>query len=108
MPDAMQTAKKLRPSFLEKFAIFSREQDHTQKAAGGGRPGQALDLVAFVEFQKHYRLALKVHKDCLLAVSGGAVKSCLLRNHTGLCSVAKGAQGAQRLPASSEWRRCEC
>ena len=32
--------------------------------------------MAFVEFQKHYRLALKVHKDCLLAVSGPGLRLC--------------------------------
>jgi hypothetical protein len=63
----LQGAKKLDPSFLMRYAIFSREQQHMQKnAAGvtggggaGGAGGQAAtDLVSYVEFQRNYRWAL--------------------------------------------------
>eukprot|EP00798_Chlamydomonas_sp_ICE-L_P028478 gene28478-31629_t len=47
------------------YSNFLREQEHQQKFSAGSRPGRALDLVAFVEFQKHYRMALK---DALMSV----------------------------------------
>ena len=50
------------------LAVFNREQQHAQKAAAGAQQGQRVDLVAYVEFQRNYRLALKVHKDALLAM----------------------------------------
>lgn len=40
-----QAAKKQDPSFLEKFAIFSREQEHTQKESGAKSGESAVDLV---------------------------------------------------------------
>ena len=48
----LQAAKKMNPSLLERFAIFSREQQHTQKA--GCSSGMATDLVSYVEFQRNY------------------------------------------------------
>ncbi|KAJ9530064.1 hypothetical protein QJQ45_023344, partial [Haematococcus lacustris] len=63
----LQQAKKADPSFLERFAIFSREQQHTQKSAGAV-PGQATDLVSYVELSRNLRLALKVHKEALMAI----------------------------------------
>ena len=51
----LQTAKKANPSLLERFAIFSREQQHMQKSAGvGGVAGAETDLVSYVEFQRNY------------------------------------------------------
>jgi hypothetical protein len=41
------------PSFLERFAIFSREQQHTQQASGADNGN--VNLVSYVEFQKNYR-----------------------------------------------------
>jgi hypothetical protein len=72
---SLQTAKKADPSYLERFAIFSREQQHTQKSAGGS--GQATDLVSYVEFQRNYRLVMKVHKEALLSMR--AFWICLLQ-----------------------------
>jgi hypothetical protein len=43
----LQAAKKLDTSFLMRFAIFSREQQHTQRG-GGGAGGKAADLVRLV------------------------------------------------------------
>jgi hypothetical protein len=56
----LQAAKKLDPSFLMRYAIFSREQQHMQKSAtsagaAGGRAQAATDLVSYVEFQRNYR-----------------------------------------------------
>ena len=50
----LQTAKKMNPSLLERFAIFSREQQHTQKSASGAQNGAPTDLVSYVEFQRNY------------------------------------------------------
>ena len=48
----LQTAKKASPSLSERFAIFSREQQHTQKS--GSKASMATDLVSYVEFQRNY------------------------------------------------------
>ena len=45
----------LSNSFLEKFAIFSREQEHTQKESGTANTEGTSDLVSYVEFQKNHR-----------------------------------------------------
>jgi hypothetical protein len=56
---ALQAAKKQDPSFLMRYAIFTREQQHMQKSANasgaGGRAQAATDLVTYVEFQRNYR-----------------------------------------------------
>jgi hypothetical protein len=59
-PVAPQAAKKLDPTFLMRYAIFTREQQHTQNSASGaggkGSAGAAAtDLVSYVEFQRNYR-----------------------------------------------------
>jgi hypothetical protein len=51
------------PSFLMRYAIFTREQQHTQKSAdgAGGKSSSkaaATDLVSYVEFQRNYRYGL--------------------------------------------------
>jgi hypothetical protein len=61
----MQVVKKFDLSFLMRFAIFSREQQHTQRSAGGGASGQGEDLVSYVEFQRNYQLALRSHREAL-------------------------------------------
>lgn len=50
-----KAARKANPSFLESYAIFSREQQHTQNKAQGDTSGQAADLVQQVEFQRNFR-----------------------------------------------------
>ncbi len=54
---ALQAAKKMpNPSFLERFCIFVREQEHTQKASAASRgDNKSADLVSYVEFQRNYR-----------------------------------------------------
>ncbi|KAG2425298.1 hypothetical protein HXX76_013879 [Chlamydomonas incerta] len=66
----LQTAKKQSPGILERFAMFSREQEHTQKVSGanGGAGDSAVDLVAYVEFQRNHRLVARAHKEALLAM----------------------------------------
>ena len=55
-------------SLLERFAIFSREQEHTQKETGNKSGENTLDLVSYVEYQRNHRLILKVHKEALFAM----------------------------------------
>jgi hypothetical protein len=60
---AWQAAKKMDPSFLMRYAIFTREQQHTQKSAdgAGGKSSSraaATDLVSYVEFQRNYRYVM--------------------------------------------------
>ncbi|KAG2430818.1 hypothetical protein HXX76_009794 [Chlamydomonas incerta] len=65
----LQVAKKQSPGILERFAIFSREQEHTQKASGAnGGAGAAVDLVSYVEFQRSHRLVTRAHKEALMAM----------------------------------------
>jgi hypothetical protein len=49
----LQVARKLDTSFLMQFAIFSREQQHTQRGSAGSK-GKASDLVTYVEFQRDH------------------------------------------------------
>jgi hypothetical protein len=60
-----QAAKKApHPTFLERFAIFIREQEHTQKAtaATAGDSGN-VDLVSYVEFQRNLSLVVRHCSD---------------------------------------------
>jgi hypothetical protein len=66
----LQQAKKQDPSFLMRYAIFTREQQHTQKSASanaGGRAKAAIDLVSYVEFQRNYKWVLSCISSCLHA-----------------------------------------
>jgi hypothetical protein len=51
----LQVAKKLDTNLITRFAIFSREQQHTQRSAVDGPGNRAADLVSYVEFQRSYR-----------------------------------------------------
>ena len=53
-----------------RFAIFSREQQHTQKSSGGADQGAggSSDLVSYVEFQRNFNMAIKSHTEALLAI----------------------------------------
>jgi hypothetical protein len=55
---AVQAAHHRKPGLLERYAIFIREQQHTQKAG---------DVVSFVEMMRNYRMVHRVHKEALLA-----------------------------------------
>ncbi|KAJ9530074.1 hypothetical protein QJQ45_023353, partial [Haematococcus lacustris] len=65
----LQYAKKApNPSLLERFCIFVRDQEHAQKSSAASSGDNAsVDLVSYVEFQRNYRLAVKLHTDALLA-----------------------------------------
>ncbi|PNH04175.1 Tiny macrocysts protein C, partial [Tetrabaena socialis] len=74
-----QTAKKQSPDLLEHFAIFSREQEHTQRASGANGGGDnAVDLVAYVEFQRNHRVVVRAHREALIAMR--SFWGLLLRN----------------------------
>ncbi|KXZ43615.1 hypothetical protein GPECTOR_85g345 [Gonium pectorale] len=85
----LQTAKKQAPGILERFAIFSREQAHTQKASGAnnGAPDSAVDLVSYVEFQRNHRLVVRAHREALLAMR--SFWGLLLRHHVSFNHLSK-------------------
>ncbi|GAX78754.1 hypothetical protein CEUSTIGMA_g6191.t1 [Chlamydomonas eustigma] len=62
----LNVAKKAEKSILERFALFSREQQHTQ-IQSGAKGGQGADLVSYVEQQRAFRLAMKVNKEAFVA-----------------------------------------
>lgn len=45
----LKAAKQLDVSFLERFALYSREQQHSRKMSSEGEMG------SYLEFQKNYR-----------------------------------------------------
>lgn len=53
----LEAVRKLGPNLSYQFSIFTREQEHKQKAAAGGSGGEGhgVDLVSYVEFQKNYK-----------------------------------------------------
>jgi hypothetical protein len=55
--NCVQNAKKMpNPSFMERFCIFARDQEHPQKASAATSGDNAnIDLVSYVEFQRNYR-----------------------------------------------------
>jgi hypothetical protein len=65
----VQAAHFRKPGLLERYAIFIREQQHTQKAG---------DVVSFVEMMRNYRMVHKAHKEALLATVSGPVGSGLM------------------------------
>ncbi|KXZ56496.1 hypothetical protein GPECTOR_1g444 [Gonium pectorale] len=64
----LQAAKKAAPNYMERFAIYRREQEHLARTAQTKGNGEStLDLVSYVEFQRNYRLAMRAHREALLA-----------------------------------------
>ncbi|KXZ42487.1 hypothetical protein GPECTOR_142g708 [Gonium pectorale] len=63
----MAAAKQAGPGWMQRFAIFAREQEQLQRlsSARGGESG--VDLVSYVEYQKNWRLVIRAHKDALIA-----------------------------------------
>jgi hypothetical protein len=51
----LEQARKLHTSLSFKFSIFTREQEHKQKAATTSTGEAAVDLVSYVEFQRSHR-----------------------------------------------------
>ncbi|WIA37851.1 hypothetical protein OEZ86_014704 [Tetradesmus obliquus] len=65
----LQAAKKLEPSWLDRYVIFVRDQQQAARLQqhSGSNVESALDLVGYVEFQHSYRQVLKAHKTALYA-----------------------------------------
>ncbi len=54
----LQAAKKANPNYMERFAIYRREQEHLARTAQTKGNGEStLDLVSYVEFQRNFRCA---------------------------------------------------
>jgi len=51
-------AKNLRPTLVQQFAIFVREQMHMQASQTHASGESSVDLVSYVEFQKNQRWEL--------------------------------------------------
>ncbi|GLC70645.1 hypothetical protein PLESTF_001017600 [Pleodorina starrii] len=83
----LQNAKKQSLGLLERFAIFSREQEHTQKASGATSGDAAVDLVSYVEFQRNHRLVVRAHKEALIAIR--AFWGLLLRSTVDFNNLSK-------------------
>ncbi|GAX73356.1 hypothetical protein CEUSTIGMA_g809.t1 [Chlamydomonas eustigma] len=82
----LNAARKADKSILEKFALFSREQLHTQKSSGA-KGSQGADLVSYVEQQRSYRMSMKVNKEAFEASS--AFWALLTKSHVRLSQLAK-------------------
>ncbi|KAL6762973.1 hypothetical protein V8C86DRAFT_516282 [Haematococcus lacustris] len=80
----LQVAKRLDLNFLMRFAIFSREQQHTQRS---GMSGQADDLVSYVEYTRNHALALRVHREALNSMR--TVWEILLHAHVRFQTLAE-------------------
>eukprot|EP00198_Chlamydomonas_reinhardtii_P013356 XP_001702693.1 predicted protein [Chlamydomonas reinhardtii] len=64
----LQAAKKANPNYMERFAIYRREQEHLARTAQTKGNGEStLDLVSYVEFQRNFRLAMRAHREALVA-----------------------------------------
>ncbi|GFR50724.1 hypothetical protein Agub_g12981 [Astrephomene gubernaculifera] len=61
----LMAAKKLNPGYVQKFAIFVREQQHMQRAHTQTTGESAVDLVSYVEFQRNYRLLARATQRAL-------------------------------------------
>lgn len=71
----LEHSKKLEPNLSYQFSIFTRIQEHKQKAGGGGTEGST-DLVSYVEFQKNYRFVLGIMPSlrCLQTLAAAEVE----------------------------------
>ncbi|KAG2433266.1 hypothetical protein HXX76_008334 [Chlamydomonas incerta] len=63
----LMAARKQMPNFLERYALFMRQQQHMQRAHTSTTGESAVDLVSYVEFQRNYRLLLRATTRALLA-----------------------------------------
>ncbi len=51
----LEEARRMPLNLSYRFSIFTREQEHKQKAAVSSSGESAADLVSYVEFQRNYR-----------------------------------------------------
>ncbi|PNW87648.1 hypothetical protein CHLRE_02g142166v5 [Chlamydomonas reinhardtii] len=64
----MEEARRLPLNLSYRFSIFTREQEHKQKAAVSSSGESATDLVSYVEFQRNWRMIQSYHKAALMAM----------------------------------------
>ncbi|PNH07141.1 Tiny macrocysts protein B, partial [Tetrabaena socialis] len=65
----LEEARRMPLNLSYRFSIFTREQQHKQKAAAVSSSGEnASDLVSYVEFQRNYKLIQSYHKAALVAM----------------------------------------
>ncbi|KAG2422329.1 hypothetical protein HXX76_016114 [Chlamydomonas incerta] len=64
----MEEARRLPLNLSYRFSIFTREQEHKQKAAVSSSGESAADLVSYVEFQRNWRMIQSYHKAALMAM----------------------------------------
>ncbi|KAG2497033.1 hypothetical protein HYH03_005036 [Edaphochlamys debaryana] len=63
----LMAAKKLNPGYVDRFAIFVREQQRLQQAHTSTTGDAAVDLMSYVEFQRNYRLLARATQRALTA-----------------------------------------
>ncbi|KAG2487286.1 hypothetical protein HYH03_014127 [Edaphochlamys debaryana] len=64
----LEEARRMPLNLSYRFSIFTREQEHKQKAAVSSSGESAADLVSYVEFQRNWRLIQSYHKAALMAM----------------------------------------
>ncbi|KXZ48338.1 hypothetical protein GPECTOR_28g744 [Gonium pectorale] len=64
----LEEARHMPLNLSYRFSIFTREQEHKQKAAVSSSGESAADLVSYVEFQRNWRLIQSYHKAALAAM----------------------------------------
>ncbi|GIL45019.1 hypothetical protein Vafri_2438, partial [Volvox africanus] len=96
----MAAAKQAGPDWMQRFAIFAREQEQLQRmsSARGGESG--VDLVSYVEYQKNHRLVIRAHKDALIATR--TFWQVLLHNHVRFTALAAALNEIERTVLKAE------
>ncbi|KAG2494212.1 hypothetical protein HYH03_007568 [Edaphochlamys debaryana] len=97
----MAAAKQAAPDWMQRFAIFAREQEQLQRmssARGGGESG--VDLVSYVEYQKNHRLVIRAHKDALIATR--TFWQALLHNQVKFTHLASALNEIERTVLKAE------
>ncbi|KXZ49202.1 hypothetical protein GPECTOR_22g792 [Gonium pectorale] len=90
----LQGAKTRSPGPLERFAIYSREQDHTSRSLGVNAAGGPVDLISYVE------LVTRAHKDALIAIRN--FWALLLRSNVEVRKISRQLQRIEVAVKSAE------
>ncbi|GFR50532.1 hypothetical protein Agub_g12802 [Astrephomene gubernaculifera] len=97
----MAAAKQAAPGWMQRFAIFAREQEQLQRLSSarvGGEGG--VDLVSYVEYQKNHRLVIRAHKDALIATR--TFWQVLLHHHVRFTALASALNEIERTVLKAE------
>ncbi|KNC51092.1 uncharacterized protein AMSG_07082 [Thecamonas trahens ATCC 50062] len=89
---AIQAAQLMPAAFDIRLIVhgFERKLLHTMQGRGFGETDTRMDLVSYVEYQKHFQVARQYHRDTLVATH--TFWSLL---HSGRCSSASFAAASQ-------------